>query len=119
MLAILSVGDPGSTFSEGLNVTKIYMTFILAFVGITNIIVSCLVGSLLWLFVEVAHLTAVHWLDHIHDLVWHCWIDGMKQDFKDLYIYIRCGKYRCYLSGSIYKLFHIRLMTAVSKASSS
>lgn len=55
LLAILSVGDPGSTFSEGLNVTKVYMTFILAFVGITNIIVSCLVGSLLWLFVEVAH----------------------------------------------------------------
>ena len=40
LVAILSVGDPSETFNNGVNVTKVYMTFILAFVAITNIIVS-------------------------------------------------------------------------------
>lgn len=40
LLAILSSGDPSQTFNGGASVTKVYMTFILAFVGITNIIVS-------------------------------------------------------------------------------
>ncbi|KAH8119128.1 chitin synthase-domain-containing protein [Phellopilus nigrolimitatus] len=38
LLAILSAGNASATFSAGTNVTKVYMTFILAFVGITNII---------------------------------------------------------------------------------
>ncbi|EJD02909.1 glycosyltransferase family 2 protein [Fomitiporia mediterranea MF3/22] len=38
LLAILSVGNPAETFSSGNNPTKVYMTFILAFVGITSII---------------------------------------------------------------------------------
>ena len=40
LVAILSVGDPSETFNNGVNVTKVYMAFILAFVAITNIIVS-------------------------------------------------------------------------------
>ena len=39
LLAILSVGDPAKAFSGGNNAIKIYMTFILAFLAITGIIV--------------------------------------------------------------------------------
>ena len=51
LVAILSVGSPADTFASGNNPTKIYMTFILAFVGITSIIVS------LWLCLYLFRLT--------------------------------------------------------------
>ncbi|KAL5485273.1 hypothetical protein ACEPAI_7915 [Sanghuangporus weigelae] len=49
LLAVLSVGDPSKAFSDGNNASKIYMTFILAFVAITNIIRFA--GSTLYMLV--------------------------------------------------------------------
>ena len=72
------MGDPGSTFSEGPNVTKVYMTFILAFVGITNIIVSNYNTSNGSNGV-LNPCVAVHWLDDLYDLVRHRRIDCPTQ----------------------------------------
>jgi len=53
LLAILSTGELSEAFSEskGPNVTKVYMTFILAFVGIMNIIRLC--GSTMYMITRV------------------------------------------------------------------
>ena len=62
LLAILSAGDPSHTFTSGgaPNPTKIYMTFILAFVAITSITVSIVLDAMKADFRNISFSSALH-----------------------------------------------------------